>query len=305
MKRYGLVLALVLAALGGGAQTGKLHVITKRLEKTFSYQKGYELNIEGEKADVLIETWNKPEVFIQLELIAKHPDKSTAKEDVEKIHYLAKRVKNKIYLRNYISLQEGQEKPKANLQARYTIKLPEECPVYLKNYFGIANVANLNNRFRFRGEFSNIGMENLRGQIDLDTRFGEIHGNALDGQVAMDTRRTDISLAEIAGSYNIRAKYGEIRIRSAAQGLLNLNIQAAKSDVFLFDQKLLEYGYALSAQHGQIYFPSDLKLEFLKDTETLKKVDFQPRREYYPNITISVSFGDVHLRKEKPTSGQY
>ncbi|NBC09669.1 MAG: hypothetical protein GVY26_20950 [Bacteroidetes bacterium] len=304
MKLY-ITIGLLLAAFIGTAQTSKLHVITKRLEKSFPYRDKYELNIEGEKADVLIETWDKPEIAVELELIARHPDRATAEADVEKIRYIAKRIKNKIYLRNYISIKEGEEKPVSNLQARYTVRVPENCPVYLKNYFGVANVTNLNNRFRFRGEFSNIGMENLRGEIDLDTRFGEIQAKAVDGQVAMDTRRTDITLEQIAGNYNIQTLYGKLRILSISEGLLDLNINAEKSEVFLFDSQLLEYGYSLTAQHGQIYFPSDLKLEFLKNTEEVKKVTFQPQREYYPNITISVSFGDMHLRKEKPTSGQY
>lgn len=300
-----ITIGLLLAAFCGTAQTSNLHVITKRLEKSFPYRDNYELNIEGEKADVLIETWDKPEISVQLELIARHPDRATAEADVEKIRYIAKRIKNKIYLRNYVSVKEGEEKPESNLQARYTIRLPEDCPVYLKNYFGVANVANLNNRFRFRGEFSTIGMENLKGNIDLDTRFGEIQGKALNGQVVMDTRRTDISLEQIAGSYDIRALYGKLRILSVSEGLLDLNIKAEKSEVFLFDSKLLEYGYSLTAEHGQIYFPSDLKLEFLKNTEEVRKVIFQPQREYYPNITISVSFGDLHLKKEQPASGQY
>ena len=292
-------------AFGAAAQTTNLHVITKRLEKTFPYREAYELNIEGEKADVLIETWDKPEIAVTLELIAKHPDRKVAEADLEKIRYLAERVKNKIYLRNYIALKEGEEQPKSNLHARYTIQVPEDCPVYLKNYFGVANVANLRNRFRFQGEFSTIGMENLGGTVDLTTRFGEINAKAVGGQVDMDTRRTDINLEQIAGRYNIRAAYGEIRILSAARELIDLNIEADKSQVSLFDPRLLEYGYTLTAQHGQVYFPSDLKLEFMKDTEEIKQVDFQPRQEYYPNITISVTFGDIRLKKELPENNSY
>jgi hypothetical protein len=304
MKQY-ITIGLMLAAFVATAQTSNLHVITKRLEKTFPYRDKYELNIEGEKADVLIETWDKPEIFVQLELIARHPDRATAEADVEKIRYIAKRIKNNIYLRNYISIKEGEEKPVSNLEARYTIRVPEQCPVYLKNYFGVANVANLSNRFRFRGEFSNVGMENMQGVIDLDTRFGEIQGKALDGKVAMDTRRTDIVLEQISGSYDINTSYGELRILSVTKELLNLNITADKSNVFLFDPRLLDYAYALTAEHGQVYFPSDLKLEFLKNTSDEKQLNFQPQREYYPNITISVSFGDIHLKKESPAPGTY
>ena len=103
------------------AQTTNLHVITKRLEKTFKYRETYEVNIEGEKADVSIETWNKDEIGLTVEFIAKHPDKTTAEADIEAIKYIAERVRNKIYVRNYISVPEGAPKPASNLSARYVV----------------------------------------------------------------------------------------------------------------------------------------------------------------------------------------
>ena len=280
------------------AQHEKLHQVTKRLEKTFTYQAGYEVNIEGEKADVVIETWDKPEIGISLEMTARHPEKAVAEADVEKIRYLAKRVKNKIYIRNYISLKEGEKEPASNLHAQYTIKVPEECPVYLKNYFGVANVSNLSNRFRFFGEFTKIGMQNIRGNIDLRSRFGDINGNTLDGNVSIASRRSDISLENISGSYDIDSQYGLVAIYSIGE-LLKLDINAEQGDVFLFDPKIREYGYNLQAQNGRMHVPENLDMELLANSTDIKKMNFKPNEEFYPNITISVTFGDLHIQKEK------
>lgn len=298
-----MIVLLCCSALPLGAQTTDLHVITKRLEKIFAYQPGYEVNIEGEKADVLVETWDKQQVAVRLELSARHPDKATAEADLEKIRYLAERVKNKIYLRNYIAIKEGENKPKSNLHARYVITVPEDCPVYLKNYFGAATVSNLTNSFRFFGEFSKVDMENVRGDIDLRSRFGDIFGKFLEGNVSIASRRSDITLEEIKGHFDIQAQYGAVSILSVA-GLLDLNIQAEQGNVYLFDPKLREYAYTLTARHGQVNHPGDLALELLTEQQELKKMQFKPNREYYPSITISVTFGDVYLEKEKPGEGK-
>lgn len=297
----GLSTALTVLSPGAklAAQGQDLHVITKKLEKRFAYQSGYEVNIEGEKADVSIMTWDRDEILFEVQFVARHPDKAVAEADVEKMKYVADRVRNKIYVRNYLSIAEGEAPPASNMQAKYQVKVPKDCPVYLKNYFGAAQVANLEKRFRYQGEFSPLGLENVSGEIDMDSRFGDIQGRQLDGQIQISTRRSDLVLEEIQGRYNIQAEYGEIRILSASSGLLDLNIQAEKSNVYLFDRKLLENAYALTAAHGRIIFPSDLRMEFLKNTEALKQVSFQPQQEYYPNITISVSFGDIYLEKDK------
>ncbi|MCB0569422.1 MAG: hypothetical protein KDC66_06660 [Phaeodactylibacter sp.] len=307
MKHCLIFLASALAFAASGplaAQAGKLHVITKRLDKSFAFKTGYEVNIEGEKAEVVIETWEKPEISVRMELIARHPEKAVAEADLEKMKFMAERVRNKIYLRNYISAEEGEAKPQSNLEARYLITLPAECPVYLKNYFGISNVSNLANRFRFFGEFSKIGMENVQGAIDLRSRFGDIVGRSLGGEVSINAHRSDITLEDIQGRYDIDAQYGIIRILSSA-GLLDLDINAEKSDIYLFDPKLNDFGFLLTAQEGQINYPGDLRMNFLSNTESLKKVEVKPKQEYYPSITITVTFGDIYLEKEKPANAKF
>lgn len=280
-------------------QTGSLHVITKRIEKSFAYKAGYEVNIEGEKAEVVIESWEKAEISILVELIAKHPEQAVAEAELEKMKFLAERVRNKIYLRNYIANPEGEAKPQSRLEARYLIRLPADCPVYLKNYFGATTVSNLSKRFRFFGEFSKVGLENVQGEIDLRSRFGDIIGNSIGGVVAINARRSDITLEGISGQFNIEAQYGLIQILSSA-GLLGLDIKAQKSQVYLFDPRLSDFGLLLTAQEGNIYYPSGLRMNLLSNTDALKKAEFKPRQEYYPSITITVSFGDIHLEKAKP-----
>lgn len=292
-------LALLLLSGPLHAQGEPLHLITKRLEKSFTYQEGYELNIEGEKAEVIIETWDQPEIAITLELTAKHPNKATAQADVEKIQYLAKRIKNKIYLRNYIRLTEGEPEPASQLRARYLITLPEECPVYLKNYFGTADVRNLSNRFRFFGEFTKVGLENMQGRMDLQTRFGDITGQQLNGQVDIQARRSNILLEDIQGQLNVRSQYGDVSILSVV-GLLNLRIAAEQGSVYLYDPQLANYGYALNTQHGEVYYPTGLDLKLLAEEAERKELQLDPGQTNHPHIAITVSFGDIFLKKEKP-----
>jgi hypothetical protein len=293
-----LACALLFGVQETAAQVTIFQVVTKRIEKTFNYRDGYEVNIEGEKAEVQVETWEKNEIGIQLDLISKHPDKKIAERDLAAIKYLAERIKNKIYVRNYISTEEGAPKPEAHLSAKYIIKLPKDCPVYLKNYFGIAKVSDLSNRLRVNSEFSRIGLQNLKGIIDVKTRFGDLQGRHLDGIMAINSRRSDIVLRDLKGKLDIEAFYGTIELFEF-EGISHLNILAEKTDIFLFDSNLQAYGYSLTSNFGKIDYPGDLRFQVLEPSENLKKIEFKPSKEFYPNITITISFGDVHLEKEK------
>ena len=273
-----------------------LQVVTKKIEKSFPYKDGYEVNVEGEKAEIVVETWEKAEIQIVMELTAKHPDKAIAERDLESIKYLAERVKKNIYIRNYVSVNKEQVKPESNLSARYTITLPEECGVYLKDYFGQIDVSNLVNKLRVYSEFSTIGLTNLQGHIDIKTRFGDLTGNKIDGIMKVNSRRSNITLSELKGQFDINSYFGILKI-FADNNLIDLNIMGEKSDVFLYNSEPLAYGYALSAQHGSIQTLDEVNFTSLENEPNLQKVTFKPGQEFYPSITISVSFGKIVVEK--------
>ena len=272
-----------------------VQVVTKIIEKEFHYQDGYEVNVEGQKAEIYVETWSKNVIAVRLEISAKHPLLEKAETDLETVNFVAQRIKNKIYLRNYRYGDHANSE--SILSVVYHITLPEDCPVYVKNYFGTANISNLSNRLRIFGEYSQIDIDNVKGILDISTRFGDIVGEKIDGNVTINARRSDITLLDIAGHYQINAQYGVLKLQPNS-GLLGLNISAEKSEVFLYGDNPEEFAYILTATHGEISTPKNLRLLSLEDTPEVKKIQIQPKnQEVYPTITVSVTFGDVRLEK--------
>jgi hypothetical protein len=291
-----LTSSAILAFTGMGFAQTTLQVVTKTIEKTLPYKNGNEVNIEGEKAEIFVETWNRNEVKVLTEIIAKHPDKKTAEKDLESMIYTSEQHGNKIYFRNYIKEGKNGKKPASDLKAIYTITLPADCPVYLKNNFGIANVSNLSKALRIHSEFSKINLENLRGQIGIDTRFGDVEGRLIDGNVKINSRRSDLVFHEIKGTWNINAQYGIMKFfTNPSPELLSLNIVAEKSDVYFFDPKPNYYGYTLQAHYGTISVPNELKFNYLENTDQLKKAIFSSKIGS-SNISIKISFGDIVIR---------
>ena len=288
-----LVFLLLPGAWTASAQT-PLQVVTKTIEQTLPYQMGYEVNIEGEKAEIIVETWDKSTVEVILELVAKHPNRKIAERDIAAMKYSIDQHGKMIYFRNYISPDIGQPKPESQIKAIYTIHLPEECPVYLKNYFGNATISNLNNLLRLQSEFGKIYLEDLSGDLFIQSRFGDIYGERISGNLQIDARRSDITLREVSGTCDIKSTYGIIKLFSDER-LLKLNIEAEKSDVYFFDPHPTAYGYALTAHYGSITVPTDLKMNYLENTSAMKRATFTPARER-ASISVKISFGDIVIR---------
>lgn len=303
MNRYNQlqIIFITLLFLTGVPMMGQttFQVVTKTEEKRFDFKKGDEINIEGEKAEVSIESWDKSQIFIKVELISKNVDKAVAEKDLGQIKYEAKRVKNKIYLRNFVSVPEGQPRGKSKLSVKYTIFLPETCPVYLKNHFGKASISNLTNSLRVNSKFSNIDLINIQGLIEVTTRFGDLIGEKLDGQMSVNSRRSDVMLSDIRGQYNIQAYYGMVKIFSEDE-MLDLKIDAEKADVFLYASNPAMFGYDLTSKQGKINLPKNFDVKEVHNTQILKQVEVRPmEQQYYQNVTIRVSFGDITVEKKQ------
>lgn len=279
------------------AQT-TLQVVTKRIDKDFTYRDGYEVNIDGDRAEVYIESWDQSTIRVHLELISKNVDREKAEQDLEHMQYSAQKDKNKIYLRNYLAAIEGDSKPESQLKAIYRIYLPEQCPVYLKNSYGLANISNLINKLRINSRFSRIGLNNIQGAMDINTQFGDLFGQNLNGDVSVVSRRSDVTLKNMKGRYDINAQYGILRLYAANEGLLGLDLHADKSQVFLYNSKLTAFSYDLTVQNGRLDSPNELKFKILDQKDpNIRKVTFRPNKEYYPNMTISITFGDLTIGK--------
>lgn len=271
-----------------------VQVVTKTVEETYTYRPGYEVAVEGEKAEIFVETWAKNEVSVRLELTAKHRSLETAKAELENLAFVAERVKNKIYLRNY--RKDKSKTAQSQLIIHYYITLPEECPVYVKNHFGIANISNLRNRLRVIGEYSQININNVEGLLDIRTRFGDILGEHIDGNVTINARRSDITLEDIGGSYTINAQYGVLRL-APNMDLTGLQVNADKSEVHLIQSKGLNFGYLLTTSHGDLQVPPDIRTIDLESTPEVRRIQIRPTEERYGNITVTVTFGDLYLEQ--------
>lgn len=279
------------------AQSSSVQVVTKRIDKTFSYRDGYEVNVDGVRAEVSIVTWSKPEIKVQIDFIAKHSKKEQAEKDIEKMRYRADKDKNKIYLRNYLDIPEGSPEPQSQLKAIYVITLPEDCPIYIKNNYGLIDVQNLMSNLRLNSRFSKIDLENIKGNIDINTSFGDLIAEQLDGNIKLISRRSDLTLKQMRGSYDINAQYGILNL-FATDRLLGLNLNADKSTVYFHNIQPGALAYNLSVQNGRVDYPNELKFKLLDMKDTgIKKITFKPNKEYSPVITINITFGDLYIGK--------
>jgi hypothetical protein len=293
MLNYRLLVLFCLSLVLGlnALAQSTLKVVSKRIDKSFSYQEAYSLNIDGEKAEVSIETWNKQIVQVQMEITSRNVDKEKAARDIEKMKYMMQRVKNNLYVRNYL-LNDG-ENSSSLLKVVYIIKVPENCPVYLKNNYGIASVKNLNNQIRINSRFSKIGLENIRGNMKIESVFGDLLGSDLWGDLTLNARRSDMFFQKLYGNVNINAEYGLIKLLLDHK-LKSLHLNAINSEVFMLGENPFQMGMDIQVKNGQLDFPLHPKFKVKEQKELgLKTLLIPAAKEQQIPVTIRINLGDL------------
>lgn len=272
-----------------------LEVVTKKIEKTLDFFDDYKLNIEGEKADVLVNTWSESKVKVELELVSKHTDIEVAKQDIEVIKYVIETRGNIIFIQNSMEIDEKGKKPRSSLHAHYVITIPEQCPLNLKNHFGNADINDLKKQVIINSEYCKIKLTNIEGDISIETRFGDVVGVGLAGNVSILSARSDITLTRLKGSIDIQAKYGLIKI-DADKSLIDLNIVAEKSDVMFLNPAAETYSFNLTAHYGKINVPKNMEFNFKEKSPQVNKAELNlPVNE--GQVSIRTSFGNIVVGK--------
>jgi len=268
-----------------------LQVATKSIEKTVTARTIRTLYINAEKADIELISWDKAEITVLMELSARHPDKRTAASDLGKIQYVAERSGKDYFLRNYILLREGESKPSSNLKARYTIHLPSNCSVDLKNTFGTIQMKGLTNNLKLSADFCTTSLVNIKGKGLLETTFGELKAIEISGTFSFTSDHTNLQLENIAGAIRMSTLYGNVEIVPSA-GLTSLSIQSKKAVVTMITKNWQHFDYDINSAYTTMKLPNGFKWK--RNTPDFKDAFFS--RNQLANVQISTEFGNLTIK---------
>ncbi|MEO6287866.1 MAG: hypothetical protein ABIN80_17670 [Dyadobacter sp.] len=281
----------LIATIGPVRAQGVLQVATKTIEKTIGSPTIRTLYITAEKADIEMTTWNKTEITIVLELSARHPDKNTAAADLSKVQYIADRNGKDYFLRNYIVLKDGENKPVSNVKARYLIHLPASCAVDLKNSFGTITLKGLTNSIQLKADFCTTNLVDLRGKGQVNTSFGELKSTDLSGVFTFTSDHTRLHLNQIAGVIRLDADYGNVDIYPTT-GLTSLAIKSKKAEITLLTKNWQIFDYTIQSAYATMKLPNGFK--WTRNTADFKEAFFE--KNQLATVDINAEFGNVTIK---------
>ena len=271
-----------------------LQVVSKNVDKMLDFKADNALEINVEKADLTIKSWASPQVKIQVELLAKHPQLDIAKQDLNALKFVAEKVGKTIYIRNYVAIDKGHDKPTSDLRAIITVWLPADAPISIKNNFGKNNIQQYNGRIDLNSEFCKTKLSQLKGELMINTRFGDLEGDNLNGKLTITSNRSNLTLRILRGPTLINATYGKIIVETD-RTLTTLTVNGDKADVDISNPRNAAINYFLTADYGTISTPKALNFNYLENSKNRKRANLQTLATT-SKVAISTSFGSILIQ---------
>lgn len=276
-----------------------VQVVKKTYEEKIGNAVGKSIQVEGEKAEIEINTWEHSEVKVTLQLSAKHPDRKIAERDLEKNVFTISEFDDKIIVSNKII--DGSQNTDATLHAHYNIFVPEDCPVYVSNYFGKAIIKDVSNLLDINARFTSIDLERINGLLNLETTYGKVVGNDLDGNLHLKTKRSDVFLDQVGGLLDVVAEFGSVTIY-AKDELTGIDIDGNQTDINLFVNDVESFNFNITNKMGEVELPPIMGFKISHPMQHVSRAVYAPVRETKGIfINLSTSLGTIKVNGETPT----
>ncbi|WP_460880415.1 hypothetical protein [Pontibacter rugosus] len=237
----------------------------KVIDKTFKVNSKDILNIENEWGKVHVNTWEKNEIRVKVDIIARAGNEAKAQEILDNIKVLENREGNTFSFRTKREPMRINGNNNKGVEINYTIYMPTENAVAIKNSFG------------------DIYLASMKGKVDIDLKYGSLKcdrltntGNTLkiayssgsctyisggNMQVAFSNMKidgannlqgtskySDFKIGNLEEVIDLEVKYGSFKIDNISKNIRKVSLDSGFTPVNLNFEDNSAFNFAVNVQ---------------------------------------------------------
>lgn len=205
---------------------------TKKISRSFNVGASDKLILDNRYGKVHINTWDKNEITVNIDITAKASSDSRAQEILETITVEEEKSANIIGFRTRIGKMSGNNWGKnSGYTINYTVSMPKQNPLQVKNMYGDMYLADYNGNGDISLSYGSMKLGKLGGASTVKLAYGsgsnsiaQLKQGSLDlayskltleetDKLELTNSYSDINIGQ-AGAVNMSSKYGSVEIKS-------------------------------------------------------------------------------------------
>ncbi|WP_411031217.1 hypothetical protein [Spongiimicrobium sp. 3-5] len=209
MGTYYKKLLLIAICLAFGYNLGAQERASKKIEKSYAMTNAGELHLDNKYGNVIINGWNKNNIAITVDVKVSHRKKDNARELLNRISAEFKVVDDFIgvtsviaergtgFFARYFNKANPFDFDKTNVQINYTIYLPVNAEIDIKNKFGDVIMGDWTGKLKARVTHGDMWINDDLTNANIVMEFGKLRTKAITyGSINMKNGGIDLERSQ-------------------------------------------------------------------------------------------------------------
>ncbi|WP_439881371.1 hypothetical protein ACSX1A_19850 [Pontibacter sp. MBLB2868] len=222
----------------------------KAIDKTFKVTKSDVLSIQNKFGKVHVNTWNKNEIKVRVDIIARASSDTKAQEILDKISVQENRQSSMISFKTQMEPMKITGKGDKSFEINYTVYMPEDNAIAVKNSFGDVYLANLKGKADISVKYGTLKTDRLSnnsnsvslayssgncgyingGNINVSYSDMNVGGaNGLQGS----SKFSDFKIGDLGQELNLELKYGSFKVDRVSKDIRKIMLESGFSPILL------------------------------------------------------------------------
>jgi hypothetical protein len=220
----GLVRPAMSAAAGAGVPAGAQQQVTHNFDRTAPLPSGQSVRIEHRFGDITVRTHASRDVHVYAAIHVSASSQQDAENYANQIKIQVESSSTGILVRTDYpehndSWWGGRN---VSMSVEYTIDMPADAPLTIRNKFGKVSVAGLKAATDIDAEQGGVSVHDGHGTQLVRASFGSVELITNDGDADLASTNGSVTASDIKGALTIHDRFGSVRLhRAGASSITN------------------------------------------------------------------------------------
>jgi len=268
------------------------YTASRELIDSCAVRKGFILNINSKKANIIIHGWDKPIVSIRIRISFENSNAKTAEKELEYAKYNILKTAEGINLNNYFLLPANVNKISSTVRVEYIINMPDHLNIIINNDYGNCELHNLHAFINLNNKYGSIELSNIGGIVGIYSTLCSIRADNLRDEIKFVTMNSNYELTNMNGNVSITNNVGKIKVQPGLK-LRHLYVKAEHCELELIIKNPDLFNYDLFAKNSKIILgPLSSNWPFQQKSESKIFSRPDPKKAM---IQVTTSFNNIKL----------
>ncbi|RAU83822.1 DUF4097 family beta strand repeat-containing protein [Pontibacter arcticus] len=286
----------------------------KTFDKTYKVTTADLLSLDNRFGRIHVNTWPRNEIQVKVEIITRASTDSKAQEILDLISVKDTREGKSIAIKTDIAPMKIVQSNNKSFEINYTVHMPAENALKLKQTFGDAYVSALKGKADLNvkygslktGNLSNVGNSvkvaygagncGFINQGNVEVSYGNMQIEGTNGLQGF-SKFSDFKLGKLSDELNMEVKYGTFRVDNINKDIRKINLDIGFTPVVLNFENKAAFNFDVNVKFGSFNYDKSLVniTSLVKDHTSAEYKGRFGGTSSKGLISINSKFGDVQF----------